>query len=190
MKSDRSINRTKEEPRESRGAKATFQSRVAYKDCRGAVEWLEKAFGFKTTMLATDSDDKVVYAEMTFGNGQLHIGGEWEKVKAPSSVGGANTQTISVQLEDGIEAHCEKARAAGGTIVQAPADQFHGDRTYRVIDPQGHTWSFSQRLREVTAEEMEAAVPGMRVWTRPLKGARTPSRTPKVRRGRAALKGS
>ena len=77
-----------------------------------------------------------------------------------------------------------------GFQAQAPADQFHGDRTYRVIDPQGHTWSFSQRLREVTAEEMEAAVPGMKVWTSQPKGARTPSRTTKVLRGRAALKGS
>ncbi len=143
----------------------TFSSRVAYNDRRGAVDWLEKAFGFKTAMLAEDSDGNVVYAEMRFGNGQIQIGSEWENVKAPSSVGGANTQTISVQLENGIDDHCERARAAGGIIIQEPADQFHGDRTYRVTDPQGHTWSFSQKLREVTAEEMEAAVPGMKVWT-------------------------
>jgi uncharacterized glyoxalase superfamily protein PhnB len=145
--------------------KPTFQSRVAYKDRRGAVEWLAKAFGFRTTMLATGSDGNVVYAEMSFGNGQIHIGSEWENVKAPSSVGGANTQTISVQLEDGIDAHSERARAAGGTIVQEPEDQFHGDRTYRVFDPQGHAWNFFQKLREVSAEEMEAAVPGMKIWT-------------------------
>ena len=98
--------------------KPTFQSRVAYKDRRGAVEWLEKAFGFKTTMLATDSDGSVVYAEVRFGNGQIHIGSEWENAKAPGSVGGANTQTISVQLEDGIDAHCERARAAGTRFQQ------------------------------------------------------------------------
>lgn len=142
----------------------TFSSRVAYKDLRGAVEWLEKAFGFKTTMLATDRDGKVAHAEMRFGNGTVQIGSEWENIKAPSSVGGANTQTISVELEVGIDDHCKRARAAGGTIVQEPQDQFHGDRTYRVMDPQGHVWSFSQKLREVTASEMEAAVPGMKVW--------------------------
>jgi uncharacterized glyoxalase superfamily protein PhnB len=143
----------------------SFISRVAYKDRRSAVEWLEKAFGFKTTLLATDPDGNVVHAEMKFGNGCIHLGSEWEKVKAPGSVGGANTQTISVQLDNGIDDHCERARAAGATIVQEPQDQFHGDRTYRVIDPQGHTWSFSEKLREVTVEEMEAAVPGMKVWT-------------------------
>jgi uncharacterized glyoxalase superfamily protein PhnB len=79
-------------------------------------------------------------------------------------VGGANTQTLSVELPDGIDAHCERARAAGGRIIEQPKDQLHGDRTYRVIDPEGHIWSFSQPLREVTVEEMEAAVPGMKVW--------------------------
>jgi uncharacterized glyoxalase superfamily protein PhnB len=70
-----------------------------------------------------------------------------------------------VQLENGIDAHCERSRAAGGVIVQEPSDQFHGDRTCRVIDPQGHAWTFSQRLHEATVEEMEAAVPGMKIWT-------------------------
>lgn len=148
----------------NRTSAPTFSSRVAYTDQRGAVDWLQRAFGFTTTTLATTPDDKVVYAEMRFGNGRLHIGSEWENIKAPTSVSGANTQTISVQLENGLEEHCERARAAGGRIVQEPQDQFHGDRTYRVIDPQGHVWSFSQRLRDVTAAEMEAAHPGMKVW--------------------------
>jgi len=114
----------------------------------------------------SDSEGNVVHAEMRFGNGRIHTGSEWGDIKAPSSVGGANTQTLCVELEDGIDAHCERARAAGGRILEEPKDQFHGDRTYRVMDPEGHIWSFSQHLREVTVEEMEAAVPGMKVWRR------------------------
>jgi uncharacterized glyoxalase superfamily protein PhnB len=150
--------------------KATFSSRIAYQDLRAAVEWLEKAFGFKTMMLATDRDGRTVYAEMSFGNGEIQIGGEWENVKPPGAIGGANTQTLSVRLEGGLDEHCERARAAGGLIVQEPVDQFHGDRTYRVIDPQGHAWSFYRELRDVTAEEMEAALPGMKIWTPEIAG--------------------
>jgi uncharacterized glyoxalase superfamily protein PhnB len=142
----------------------TFSSRVAYKDRQAAVEWLEKAFGFKPTLLATNRDGDVVHAEMRFGNGLIYIGSEWDTIKAPSSVGGANTQTISVQLESGLDEHCERARAAGGKIIQEPQDQFHGDRNYRVVDPQGHIWAFTQKLREVSFEELEAAIPGMKVW--------------------------
>src|SRR6476619_4858715 len=114
-------------------ADPTFRSRVAYQDQRAAVEWLEKAFGFRPAMLVTDRDNKIVHAEMRFGNGLIHIASEWENIECPQSVGGANTQTIIVQLEHGIDDHCERARAAGGRIVQEPHDQFHGDRTYRVI---------------------------------------------------------
>src|SRR5262249_30606579 len=139
-------------------------SRIAYKDQGSAVKWLERAFEFTTTTLAKGADGKVVYAEMAFGNGLIQIGSEWENIRAPSSLGGANTQTITVHLEDGIDKHCERARAAGGKVIQELADQFHGDRTYRVMDPEGHVWVFSQKLCEVTIEEMEAAVPGMKVW--------------------------
>jgi uncharacterized glyoxalase superfamily protein PhnB len=135
-------------------SRPTFSSRIAYKDHQRAVEWLEKAFAFQTTMLATDSEGNVVHAEMRLGNGRIDIGSEWGDIKAPNSVGGVNTQTLCVELEDGLDAHCERARAAGGKILDEPKDQFHGDRTYRVIDPEGHIWSFSQHLREVNAKEI------------------------------------
>ena len=144
----------------------TFSSRIAYKDLKSAIEWLEKAFAFTTTTRATGADGNVVYAEMRFGSGVIQIGSEWENIKAPSSVAGANTQTITIHLKEGIDQHCERARAAGGKILQEPKDQFHGDRTYRVMDPEGHVWAISQKLREVTVEEMEAALPGMKVWKR------------------------
>jgi len=43
----------------------TFASRIAYKDLRAAVEWLQKAFGFKPAF-ATDKDGNIVYAEMWY----------------------------------------------------------------------------------------------------------------------------
>ena len=147
-----------------RTSKPAFSSRIAYQDQRAAVEWLEKAFALKPTMLATTPDGKVVHAELRFANGLIHIGSEWGEIKSPTSISGANTQNITIYLEDGIDDHCARARAAGGKIIQEPQDQFHGDRTYRVMDPEGHIWSFSQKLREVSPGELEAAVPGMKVW--------------------------
>jgi hypothetical protein len=76
----------------------TFQPRIAYSDSRGAAEWLEKA-GFKPAVLATDAGGHMVYAEMNFGNGCLTIGGEWENVKPPGSIGGENTQNIHQDLD-------------------------------------------------------------------------------------------
>jgi len=84
---------------------------------------------------------------MRFGDGYIMIGGEWiDYVASPASIGGKNTQSIHVHLASGLDDHCERARAAGATILQEPADQFYGDRTYRARDPEGHVWTFGQTV--------------------------------------------
>jgi uncharacterized glyoxalase superfamily protein PhnB len=72
-------------------------------------------------------------------------------------MGGKNSQSIHVHLEDGIDAHCARARAAGAVVVREPEDQFYGDRVYSAKDPEGHVWSFAQTVRVVSREEAEKA---------------------------------
>lgn len=136
---------------------------VFYQDPSAALDWLHSAFGFERAMVIHDQDGHLVHAEMRFGDGIIMVGAEWaDFVASPASVGGKNTQMVHVQLEDGIDAHCERARAAGAEIVQAPKDQFFGDRTYRVRDPEGHVWTFGQSVRKVSREEAEQAS-GLRI---------------------------
>lgn len=140
-------------------------TRLAYRDVQAAAEWLVRAFGCEIARLASGPDGTVVHAEMRFGGAEFDLGGEFEHVRAPAAVGGANTQTTILRLTAGIHEHCERARAAGARIVQEPEEQFHGDILYRAIDPEGQMWMFLQHVRDVTNAEMEAAVPGMKVWT-------------------------
>jgi uncharacterized glyoxalase superfamily protein PhnB len=138
--------------------RATFGSAVFDKDPFAALDWLEKAFGFERSMVISDQEEKLVHSEMKFGDGYIMVGSEWaDFIASPASVGGKNTQTIHVHLNDGIDAHCERARAAGATIIREPADQFYGDRSYMAKDPEGHVWSFAQTVRYVTREEAEKA---------------------------------
>ena len=51
---------------------------------------------------------------------------------------------------------------AGAISLREPSDQFYGDRTYRAIDLEGHVWSFSAHVRDVTRAEAEAAI-GQRI---------------------------
>jgi uncharacterized glyoxalase superfamily protein PhnB len=144
-----------------------FGSALACKDVRGALDWLEKAFGFDISMVITDDSGAIVHSEMQFNGGYLMVASEWaENIKAPSSVGGANTQSIHVHLSSGIDQHCERARAAGAKILQEPQDQFYGDRTYRALDPEGHMWTFGQTVQAVSREEAEKAS-GLKIegWT-------------------------
>ena len=136
----------------------SFGSAVFYRDPWVALDWLEKVFGFERSMVISDKDGRLGHAEMRFGDGYLMVGSEWaDFVASPASVGGKNTQSIHVQLQDGIDAHCERARAAGAAILMEPADQFYGDRTYRARDLEGHVWTFAQTVRSVTREEAERA---------------------------------
>jgi len=135
-----------------------FIPSVIYKDNRAALKWLQQAFGFEPSMVLTDSQDNIVHAEMSFGGGVVMIGSEYFSwTKSPTAVGGVNTQRIHVRLEKGIDEHCERARAAGATIVGEPSDQFYGDRTYIARDPEGHHWSFAQAGKTATVEDMEQA---------------------------------
>jgi uncharacterized glyoxalase superfamily protein PhnB len=148
--------------------RSTFGPAVFYRDPRAALAWLEKAFGFETTLLITDEAGNVAHSEMSFGNGYIMVGAEWSgniawedptmrNVKAPVSAGGVNTQNVHVQLQEDIDAYCERARAAGARIVAEPETQFYGDRTFRAQDPEGHVWSFSQTVKTVAPQEWDAA---------------------------------
>lgn len=71
---------------------------------------------------------------------------------SPRAVGGANTQSLCVRVDD-VDAHCARARAAGATIVEDLRTDDHGEewganRTYRAQDPEGHQWWFMQVVRE------------------------------------------
>lgn len=135
-----------------------FIPALVYKDNRAALEWLQKAFGFEPSEILTDAQGHIVHAEMSHGDGVVMIGNEWaDWTRSPASLGGKNTQRVHVRLQRGIDEHCARARQAGAKIVMEPADQFYGDRSYIAADLEGHHWTFSQTVRNVSTEEMEKA---------------------------------
>jgi uncharacterized glyoxalase superfamily protein PhnB len=93
---------------------ARLQPRICYHDLSAAVEFLERAFGFEPVMIAT-REGQVISAELAFGDARVQIGGAWENIEPPSALHGANTQTLYVELQGGVEPqivdeHCERAR--------------------------------------------------------------------------------
>ncbi len=131
---------------------------VCYCDPKAALVWLEQAFGFEQSLVVVNDDGSLGHSEMRFGDGLIMVGGEFdERHKSSKSLGSVNTHSIHVQLESGLDAHCERARAAGAVITREPADQFYGDRVYAAIDPEGHVWSFGQTFKDMSLEDMTTA---------------------------------
>jgi uncharacterized glyoxalase superfamily protein PhnB len=152
-------------------AQSAFTPSVFYKDPMAAIAWLQRVFGFEVASVITDPQGRLAHSELTFQGGALNVGGEWEgaivgpaRMRSPAAVEGINTQFIRIHLQDGIDAHYEHAKAEGANITDGPADQFYGSRTYRVLDPEGHVWNFSQDVRVVSGEEMEKAT-GLKIHT-------------------------
>ena len=121
----------------------TFVPSVFYRDPKAALGWLSDVFGFEVTMAIEGPDDDPTqchYEMSSAGKGRIMIGAEWSDwFRSPASNGGTNSQSVHVQLASDIDAHCERARAAGATIETDPSDQFYGDRVYPASTPRATT---------------------------------------------------
>jgi uncharacterized glyoxalase superfamily protein PhnB len=130
---------------------------LLYKDVGAALEWLSAAFGFEERLRYAGEDGVVTHAEMTFEDGVIMMGDPGPDYRGPTELG-ALTAQVHVYVDD-VDAHYERAKAAGATIVSEPQDQTYGDRRYDAKDPEGQLWSFAQCLRDVPAEEWGAVNP-------------------------------
>lgn len=128
---------------------------LLYEDADAAVDWLVPAFGFTESVRMRDAEGRTYHAELTLGGGVVMLGRPGREYRNPAHLGGT-TQLVYVYVDD-VDAHHDRATAAGARIVRDLADQFYGDRTYGAEDPEGHQWSFGQHVRDVPPEEMSGA---------------------------------
>jgi len=113
---------------------------IFYQDVPAALDWLARAFGFTEQMRhATPSG---MHAQMMLDGRRIMMGQgstDW-RMQSPSETRVA-TMGIFIYLAD-VDAHYERARAAGADIVQEPYDEPYG-RTYTARDLDGHPWFFT-----------------------------------------------
>ena len=128
-----------------------------YKDSAAALDFLTTAFGFTEKLRMPDESGGISHAEVMLSDGVVMFGTPADH-KSPKELG-VVTQSIYVYVDD-VDAHYERAKAAGAEIVRDPEDQFYGDRSYGVRDPEGHEWYFATHVRDVSPEEMQSAVAG------------------------------
>jgi uncharacterized glyoxalase superfamily protein PhnB len=135
-----------------------ISSCLYYEDAHAAIDWLCHAFGFEVRLKVESDDGRVEHSELMFGEGVIMVGepkpDSLPSSRAPGQIGGANTQSVMVYVDD-VDAHCRRAEAAGAKITVQPKTSDYGedywtDRSYGCEDVGGHHWWFCQRLREPT----------------------------------------
>jgi uncharacterized glyoxalase superfamily protein PhnB len=140
-----------------------FSSSVVYQDAAAAIDWLCSAFGFEIIIKVEGENGRIEHCELGLGDGLIMLAQEnpnaelaWKRsLRSPKTMNGANTQCLMFYVDD-AEAHCAQARAHGARIVEEPAvhdygDDYWSDRSYGAIDPEGHLWWITQRLRSAAA---------------------------------------
>lgn len=132
--------------------------------CAGAsdaIAFYEKAFGAVELNRMPGPDGKLMHAAIRIGTSVVYLFDEMPQWGAlgPNALKGSPV-TLHLFVED-ADASFTRAVAAGAVVKMPMADQFWGDRYGKVTDPFGHDWAIATRIRDMTPEEMMAAMQAM-----------------------------
>lgn len=124
-----------------------------------AIAWYQQVFDAREVVSYVDHKlDRVVHAKLAIGDDEITLSDEnrpW-KNDGPRALGGSPV-VLTLQVDD-ADAVGARMVAAGATVIFPIADQFYGERQGRLADPFGHLWLITQRIREMSPEEIQRGV--------------------------------
>ena len=115
----------------------TVVPEVLYRDAHSAINWMQHAMGFRTSLTVPSEDGSVKHAELRLGDGVVFVGSA-----ATSGRFRGLTHFTNLHVAD-PDTHCVRAKAAGATIVMEPQLAPFGARFYAAHDPEGFLWWIS-----------------------------------------------
>ena len=131
--------------------------------CAGAAQAIDfyvRAFGAVDQGRLAGPDGKLMHAMIRIGGSPLMLVDEMPEWGAlgPLALKGSPV-TIHLYVED-VDATVARAVAAGARVTMPVADMFWGDRYGQLEDPFGHHWSVATHIRDLTPDEIAAAMAG------------------------------
>ena len=134
---------------------------IACRNASESVEFYQKAFGATAVSVHKLPDGRVMHAEMNIDGARFFLVDEFPEHggQTPQSLGGSPV-TLSLHVPDS-DALFGRAVAAGCQVRMPLQDMFWGDRYGLVSDPYGHLWSIATTIRQVSPDELQAAMASM-----------------------------
>jgi uncharacterized glyoxalase superfamily protein PhnB len=118
---------------------------LCYPDALAAIAWLCTTFGFVERAVHANDEGFVMHAQLTLGNAMLMISSARDddptRILTSARAAGAQTAAVYMVVDD-VDAHHDRALAAGATISRPLTDEPYGGRDYVCVDPWGQLWSF------------------------------------------------
>jgi PhnB protein len=129
--------------------------------CNGAADaitFYKQAFGAVELGRLPGPQGKLMHAMLRIGDSAVMLADEFPDYGSfgPKSLKGSPV-TIHLYVED-VDATVKRAVAAGAKITMPVDDMFWGDRYGKIEDPFGHHWSVATHIRDVSPEDMQAAM--------------------------------
>jgi PhnB protein len=123
-------------------------------DGNAAIEFYKQAFGATEAVRMPAQDGKrLMHAELHFDGARFFLNDDFPEHRAtysndlvfpPDQLKGTGV-TMHIDVEN-CDAAVKRAADAGAKVTLEPWDSFWGARYARIIDPFGHSWSFSHAL--------------------------------------------
>ncbi|HYZ83740.1 MAG TPA: VOC family protein [Bryobacteraceae bacterium] len=125
--------------------KSTVIPCLRYRNAPAAIDWLCKVFGFQKHEVVPGENGTIVHAQLLLRGGMLMLGSvnknEFGKLmKQPDEIGGAETQTSYLVVEDADVVY-QRVKDAGTEILIPIKDEDYGGRGFTCRDLEGHIWS-------------------------------------------------
>jgi PhnB protein len=129
---------------------------LTVQDGAKALAFYQQAFGATEVMRLTNPDGKIGHAEIKIGDSLIMLSDEFPGMgnASPHSLGGT-TIGIHLYVED-VDGLVRQAVAAGARLVEPVEDKFYGDRTGKLEDPFGHSWTVATHQEDLPLEELES----------------------------------
>ncbi len=133
----------------------TIIPHLGVKGGAAAVVFYKAALGAEEINRVPAPDGRLMHASLKVGDGFLMLCDDFPEHCGGTSrlPGGPSPVTLHLNVPD-PDAVIERAAKAGATVTMPADDMFWGDRYGQIVDPFGHSWSFSAPL---SAERREAA---------------------------------
>ena len=129
--------------------------RLFCRDPAAELEFCKHVFGAVELNRRPGPDGKVAHALITIGPAMVMIESEWPQLpsRAPQP-DGSSPVVIFVYAED-VDQAVARATSVGAKVLMPLTNQFWGDRTAWIMDPQGHVWTIASRIEETTEEQRQ-----------------------------------
>ncbi|MET0406843.1 MAG: VOC family protein [Hyphomicrobium sp.] len=123
-----------------------------------AIDFYRKAFGAEEVMRLAGPNGKLMHALIRIGNANVMLvdeAPEWGSL-SPLTLGGSPV-TLHLYVAD-VDGFVDRAVKAGALLRMPVEDMFWGDRYGIVEDPFGHKWSVATHQRDMSEDEIAAAM--------------------------------